>query len=59
MQNPRRSESLILKSLIREITKVNNIEENISINNEKNIMYKKKWPQVKNVLKTKTFRHFS
>lgn len=55
MQNPRRSESLILKSLIREITKVNNIEENISINNEKNIMYKKKWPQVKNVLKTKTF----
>ena len=54
MQNPRRSESLILKSLIREITKVNNIEENISINNEKN-MYKKKWPQVKNVLKTKTF----
>lgn len=55
MQNPRRSESLILKSLIREITKVNNIEENISINNEKNIMYKKKWLQVKNVLKTKTF----
>ena len=42
MQNPRRSESLILKSLIREITKVNDIEEKISINNEKNTMYNKK-----------------
>ena len=29
----RRSESLILKSLIREITKVKNIEEEVSINN--------------------------
>ena len=31
----RRSESLILKSLIREITKVKNIEEKVSMNNEK------------------------
>ena len=33
--NSNRSESLILKSLIREITKIKNIEEKISINNEK------------------------
>ena len=36
--NSRRSESLILKSLIREITKVKNIEEKVSINNEKNVV---------------------
>ena len=36
--------------------KVKNIEEKISINNEKNLtMYKKKWQQVENFLKTKTF----
>ena len=53
--NSRRSESLILKSLIREITKVKNIEEKVSINNEKkHNMYKRKWQQVENVLKTKT-----
>ena len=33
--NSNRSESLILKSLIREITKIKNREEKISINNEK------------------------
>ena len=33
--NSRRSESLILKSLIGEITKVKNIEEKISAINEK------------------------
>ena len=35
INNSRRSESLILKSLIRDITKIKNIEEKISINNEK------------------------
>ena len=49
MQNPRRSESLILKSLIREITKVNDIEEKISINNEKNTI------TIKNSRKLKMF----
>ena len=33
--NSRRSESLIIKSLIREITKAKNIDKKISINNEK------------------------
>ena len=36
--NSRRYESLKIKSLIREITKVKNIEEKISINNEKNML---------------------
>ena len=41
--NSRRSESLIIKFLIREIMQVKNIEEKISINNEKkHTMYKKK-----------------
>ena len=54
--NSRRSESLIIKFLIREIMKVKNIEEKISINNEKKrTMHKKKWEQVENALKTKTF----
>ena len=54
--NPRRSKSLMIKFLIKEIMKVKNIEEKISINNEKkHTMYKKKWQQVENVLKTKTF----
>ena len=58
--NSRRSKSLIIKFLIREIMKVKNIEEKISINNEKKrTMHKKKWEQVENVLKTKTFRHFT
>ena len=57
--NSRRSESLKIKSLIREITKVKNIEEKISLNNEKkHAIYKRKWQQVENVLKTKTFWHF-
>ena len=34
--NSRRSESLKIKSLVSEIMKVKNIEEKISINNEKN-----------------------
>ena len=39
--NSRRSESLKIKSLVSEIMKVKNIEEKISINNEKNhTMYK-------------------
>ena len=38
--NSRRSESLKIKSLIPEITKVKNIEENIALNNEKkNMLY--------------------
>ena len=37
--NSRKSESLKIKSLIREITKVKNIEEKISLNNEKNMLY--------------------
>ena len=57
--NSRRSESLKIKSLVSEITKVRNIEQKISINNEKNhTMYNRKWrkwQQVENVLKTKTF----
>ena len=36
--------------------KVKNIVEKISINNEKNYtMYKRKWQQIENVLKAKTF----
>ena len=38
--NSRKSESLILKSLIREITKVKNIEETISISNKKQYIQK-------------------
>ena len=54
--NSRRSESLKIKSLIREFTKAKSIEEKISTNNEKkHTMYKRKWQQVENVLKTKTF----
>ena len=54
--NSRKSESLKIKSLIREITKVKNIEEKISLNNEKkHAIYKRKWQLVENVLKTKTF----
>ena len=54
--NSRRFESLILKFLIREIVKVKNIAEKISINNEKKpTMYNKKWQHVENVLKTKNF----
>ena len=54
--NSRRSESLKIKSLIQEITKVKNIEEKISLNNEKkHAIYKRKWQLVENVLKTKTF----
>ena len=42
--NSRRSESLKIKSLIREIAKVKNIEEKISLNNEKkHAIYKRKW----------------
>ena len=54
--NSRRSESLMIKFLIREIMKVKKTEEKISISNEKkHAMYKRKWQQVENVLKTKTF----
>ena len=54
--NSRRSESLKIKSLIREITKVKNIEEKISLNNKKkHAIHKRKWQLVENVLKTKTF----
>ena len=37
--NTRGSESLKMKSLIRAITKVKNIEEKISLNNEKKMLY--------------------
>ena len=37
--NYKGSESLKIKSLILEITKVKNIEEKISLNNEKNMLY--------------------
>ena len=47
--NTRGSESLKMKSLIRAITKVKNIEEKISLNNEK------KTCLIENVWKTKTF----
>ena len=58
--NSRRSESLIIKFFIREIMKVKNIAEKIWINNEKkHTMYKKKWQQVENVSKIKTFWHFT
>ena len=54
--NYRRFKSSIIKFLIREIMKVKNIGEKISINNEKKrTMYKKQSQQVENVLKTKTF----
>ena len=54
--NSRKSESLKIKSLLREITKVKNIEEKISLDNEKkHAIYKRKWQLVENVLKTKTF----
>ena len=52
----RKSESLKIKSLIREITKVKSIEGKISLNNEKkHTIYKRKWKLVENVLKTKAF----
>ena len=42
--NSRKSESLKIKSLLREITKVKNIEEKISLDNEKrHIIYKRRW----------------
>ena len=54
--NSRKSESLKIKSLIRETTKVKNIEEKISLNNKKkHAIYKRKWQLVEIVLKTKTF----
>ena len=44
-----RSESLKIKSLIWEITKVKNMEEKVSLNNEKrHAAYNKKWQLVKN-----------
>ena len=49
--NSRRSESLKIKSLIRDITKVKNIEEKISLNNEKrHDIYKRKWQLVEDFL---------
>ena len=46
----------MIKSLIREITKVKNIEEKMSLDNEKkHAIYKRKWQLIENVLKTKTF----
>ena len=54
--NSRKSESLKIKSLLREITKVKNIEEQISLDNEKkHAICKRTWQLVENVLKTKTF----
>ena len=54
--NSRKSESLKIKSLLREITKVKNIEEKFSLDNEKkHAIYKRKWQLVENVLKIKTF----
>ena len=54
--NSRNSESLKIKSLIREITKVKNIEDTFSLNNKKkHAIYKRRWQLVENVLKTKTF----
>ena len=50
----------MIKFAIREFVEVKNIEETISINNEKkHAMYTKKWQQVDNVLKTKYFWHFT
>ena len=58
--NSRRSESLKIRFLIREITKIKNIKEKTSKNNEKkHTMCKRKWQQVENFLKTKTFWHFT
>ena len=57
--NSRGYESLILKSLIREITEVKNIVVRVLINNEKkHNVYKRKWQQVQNILKTKTICQF-
>ena len=54
------SESLFIKFLITEIMNIKNMEEKISIDNEKkHTMYKKKWQQIENVLKIKTFSHFT
>ena len=54
--NSRKSESLKIKSLLREITKVKNIEQKISLDNgKKHANYKRKWQLVENVLNTKTF----
>ena len=54
--NSRKSQSLKIKSLLREITKVKNIGEKISSDNgKKHANYKRKWQLVENVLKTKTF----
>ena len=40
--NSRRSESSTLESLIREIAKVKNVEEKVSINNKKNKIFTSK-----------------
>ena len=57
--NSRRSESLKIKSLIWVITKVKNIEEKVSLNNEKrHAIYKRKWQLVENVFKTEPCWHF-
>ena len=54
--NSRKSESLKIKFLLREITKVKNIEEKISLDNEKkHTIYKRRWHLIENVLKTKNF----
>ena len=56
--NSRRSESLKIKSLIWEITKVKNRGKNFIKQWKKHAIYKRKWQLVENVLKTKTFWHF-
>ena len=54
--NSRKSESLKIKFLLREIIKVKNIEEKISLDNEKkHTIYKRRWQLIENVLKTKNF----
>ena len=57
--NSRKYESLILKSLIREITKVKKHRgKNFNKQWKKHDMYKREWQQVENVWKTKTSWHF-
>ena len=57
--NSRRSESLKIKSLVSEITKVRNIEQKISINNEKNhTMYNRKWRKWQQVEKCSEDQNF-
>ena len=54
----RKHEKISLKNLIRNVTKVKNIEKEIAGNNEKKVMlYNKKWEKIENKLNKKCQSH--